>query len=219
MVMKELVSKLCLSLTDKDKTGALADIIKHINAHPLELEDLKLELKSELVAARWEDGKDVSCLYTIMKGLDYIPQKSSQSKLPMYVYRGDKKNPFEVVADGGFKALGKSKNIIYHKSFTCESLYVSTSKSLHIALEFAHSNNANWVYKIKSNNGICTNDFLTPVKLHQDEDEVVFPYEVQMSQIDGVAIVADLDSLATAFFPLNAIQAIEDAMRDLGISK
>ncbi|MBD8570709.1 hypothetical protein IFT86_16935 [Pseudomonas syringae] len=213
--MKDLVNKLCLSLSDDEIAGAITAIVEHLNEHPSNLENLKVEL----IAALGKNGRYIACLYTIMKELDFIPPRSSQSKLPLYVFRGDKKNPFEVVAQGGFIAYGTSKNIVSHKFFTSESLYVSTSKDLSIALEFAHSHNANWIYKIKSDNGICTNDFLAPVELHQDEEEVIFPHRVPTSQIEGVAIVADLNSLATKFFPLDAVQEIKDAMRDLGISK
>jgi hypothetical protein len=210
--MKKLVDKLGSSSSDDDKEVALTDIINHLNEHPLKLDNLK----HELIAARGIEGC-IAPLYTIMKNLDFIPESSTPDKLPSCVYRGEKRNPFEIVAHGGFIALGKSKSVVWHKALTSESIYVSTSSYLSIALEFACKYDANWVYKIKSNDGICTNDFLAPVKVHDDEHEIIFPYQVPTSQIEGVAIVVHHDSLATEFFPLDQTQKIVDAMRKLGI--
>ncbi|WJD61548.1 scabin-related ADP-ribosyltransferase [Pseudomonas kurunegalensis] len=210
--MKRLVEKLESSLSDDDTTAALQDIIYHINNHPSELD----KLKHELIARRGVGGC-IAPLYAILKDLDFIPSVTAKQKLPACVYRGESRNPFEILKVGGFRPLGTQKGVIRHKAFTSESIYISATRSLPIAIEFASQHGSKWVYKLKPDNGICVNDFLHPVTLHQAEMEIIFPHHVPVEQIQGVAIADTYNSLATQFFTLDQTQQIRKAMINYGI--
>lgn len=147
--------------------------------------------------------KDDYILGSVFRGIDIIPEPSSKSVLPEYVYRGCALNPEQVIKANGYSYKSGESNLVKHQESTIKSIYISATTNMHIAREFACQYPGRWVYKISTENAVCVNDYFAPYYVHHGEGEVVFINELPLSQIKGVAWAKDWDEMATDFYPID----------------
>lgn len=158
-------------------------------------------------------------LYKVHEALEVVPPASDPSVLPQFVYRGEELSPIQVIINNGFSQKSGTKSILRHKMDTGISIYVSTSKDIHIAMEHACRFSPKFVYKIRSTGGICTSEYLKPIEFHSVEQEVVFPYELPASQVMEVAVARDDRTLATGFYSMADHESLIRELLLLGIVK
>ena len=125
------------------------------------------------------------CMH-ILSLIDEVPDQTQHKPTVEFVYRGCLESPTEVASKG--LNLGPrdnpTKSIVEHKRNTGSSVYVSCSKDLEIAVEFAQSlenkyTRSAYIYQIRALDGIdCQSWFAPVVEFHAEEKEVLFPHHI-----------------------------------------
>lgn len=125
------------------------------------------------------------CMH-ILSLIDEVPGQNQHKPTVEFVYRGCLESPTKVVSKG--LNLGPrdnpTKSIVEHKRNTGSSVYVSCSKDLEIAAEFAQSlenkySQSAYIYQIRALDGIdCQSWFAPVVEFHAEEKEVLFPHHI-----------------------------------------
>lgn len=195
--MRDLLLEYQNAKHDESKIKILNEIMKMVANTNSGLDILK-----RCIYDVGHSNKFNSLLYYVFGRLDFIPEPTDIEKLPRVVYRGTEIPPSQVIKNDGFKKKYGSKCVLKHKKETGSSIYVSTSKNIKIAMEHACQFPSKWVYKIVPLGGICTSSFFDPFDYYRMEEEVIFPYEIPLSQIKEVAIARDWDNFETDFYPL-----------------
>lgn len=156
-------------------------------------------------------------LGSVFRGINILPEPSSKSVLPEYVYRGCGINPEQVIKENGFCYNSGESNLMKHQESTIKSIYISATTNMQIAREFACQHPDHWVYKISTQNSISVNDYFSPYYLHHGEGEVVFIKEIPLYQIKGVAWAKDWDVMETDFYPIDQWMSLVSELANKGI--
>ena len=148
----------------------------------LELSDSQAK---ELLFLGFALNKNFHC-YSVLDRVRSIPDADAYKPVEEFVYRGCCDPPNRAASYG--LSLPPRKNpttsIVEHKRHTSSSIYVSCSKSISIAHEFAVSVSSrlrarSFIYKIKSNGAIDCQKWFSPAReFHSAEQEVLFPYHI-----------------------------------------
>ncbi|MCP4056509.1 scabin-related ADP-ribosyltransferase [Pseudoalteromonas sp. Angola-18] len=161
--------------------------------------------------------KDDYILGSVFRGINILPEPSSKSVLPKYVYRGCGINPEQVIRANGFYYNSGESNLMKHQESTIKSIFISATTNMQIAREFACQHPGRWVYKISSHNSISVNDYFSPYYLHQGEGEVVFIKKVPLHHIKGVAWAKDWDVMETDFYPIDQWASLVSELVNKGV--
>lgn len=130
-------------------------------------------------------------LARILSSISCIPNPNDFTPASRNVYRACADLPSHVRLHG-LTACGESLSIFKHKMLTGSSIYVSTSKSLDVAIEHAKARRFSHIYEISSVGGIdCAKWFFPIPEIHSDEQEVVFPHMIPEKQVLRVANIKD----------------------------
>ena len=133
----------------------------------------------------------------ILACVNEVPTAGNFSPDEEFVYRGCAESP-KVACLTGLPATSQvnpTLSLYNHKLQTGMSIYVSCTKSLAVAAEFAASINGRlevptWIYKIKSAGGIdCKKWFYPGLELHAAEEEVVFDRLIPREAIVGYSFM------------------------------
>lgn len=194
--MKGFISQIA-NTSENDRVSALKTIIEMLNANPQSFQAFKQEFISNGLAET-----HIGAFNYILEHLEFIPLPSPQSIVGQYVYRGSGLSPSELKQKGGFQSTGRSRSIWEHQRSTGASIYVGASKDIVIAVEHAFQHTKKFVYQIETTHGICVNEFLHPLKGLSMEQEVVFAYEIPISQVRAYAIITAFDEVPSKFYPI-----------------
>ncbi|MFJ4249319.1 RHS repeat-associated core domain-containing protein [Pseudomonas sp. NPDC089741] len=120
------------------------------------------------------------------KGEPHLP--STQPKKE-YLYRGDRKGPEDIFANG-FKSKGESIDLLLHAmdSDNPPSYFISTSPSKITAIDFGTKNGTRkgYLYTLRKLLGIDVNKKLGKLVPFADETEIAIPGSIHTSDILGV---------------------------------
>lgn len=210
--VKSLIEDYRSRNTEENRTALASDIAKIIENDISKLKEFR-----GFILSNDQPLKDHDLLYKVFQALEVVPETSPKSFLPDYVYRGDRLSPLQMIQNGGITLSQGTRSILKHKMATATSIYVSTSKSLNVAIEHACQFPVKFVYRIAPIGGICTNSFLSPIEFQNIEEEVVFPFQLPIDQIKEVAVAKGRDTLATEFYPMENHMDLMAELIDLGI--
>lgn len=197
---KELIAIYLKAKDDKDVDSVVERFLGIIGNREADFEVFRETLIAEQLGDR--------ALYLMKKvglKIEFVPEASPKDKLGHVVYRGTNLAPDDVYKKSMKHEFG-TKSVFRHKLETGSSIYISTSRSLKIALEHACRFNPNerWVYKIDAAGGICTRYFMRPVP-DPHEEEVIFE-SIKLSQVIGVGLALDENSMKSGFLSLEEYQ-------------
>ncbi|OES24181.1 hypothetical protein [Alteromonas macleodii] len=125
------------------------------------------------------------------------------------LYRGCEVSPDKLIQEDGYTRNNGQRRLFKHQLSTQKSIFISASKQLQIACEFAmQGDGGRFVYRLNPLGAISCNDYFSPARAHGSEDEFVFVRRLPAGLITGVAWAHDVDTLATDFYPLNAYRSL-----------